>query len=232
MIDEAKQDLATKYVLGELDETTAVAFATELAQDAELRRFVSELHETAAELALAAPSKTPPPELLGRLLDRVHGTRTQPAVRSSSWLPWALAASLAVACSWFAFDRQRAEREIIALRTQDALSRMKIATLGAQAEAYAKVLAVVVWDEEKQRGVLELGQLARPAADRDYQLWVIDPSYPAPVSAGVVEIGTEGVTRASFQPAQPIRSASKFAVSVERKGGAAAPAGEIILLSP
>lgn len=249
MIDDAKQDRATQYVLGELDEQESARFQEELAHDDDLQRFISEMHETAAEMALAANPRTPRPQVLERILDQIRpdsaderlgagsaGIRPEFVKRkvlrlSLNWLPWTLAASLAIACALLAIDRGRLGREITALREQDALSQMRIATLTAQAEAYAKVLAVVVWDEKKQRGIVTLDRLARPEANHDYQLWVIDPSRATPVSAGVVTVKDGGLTRAVFKPAQVIRSASKFAVSIERKGGAPSPEGPIILVS-
>ncbi|HEY5894697.1 MAG TPA: anti-sigma factor [Chthoniobacterales bacterium] len=249
MIDEARQDLATQYVLGELDVQQSSRFEEELGRDEELQRFVFEMHETVTGVALAANPQTPPPRVLDRVLDQIRPDAFEPRVDTRAealssapaagkivrlnlrWVPWALAASLAIACAVLAVDRGRLGRKIIALQEQDVLSQMKIATLAAQADAYAKVLAVVVWDEEKQRGIVNLDRLERPAADRDYQLWVIDPSQAAPVSAGVLAVGEGGLTRAVFKPAQFVRSASKFAVSIERKGGAPAPEGPIILVS-
>lgn len=237
MIDEAKQDLAARYALGELNDRQAASFRAELARDPQLDQFVSELQETFAEMALAADPKNPPPELLDRILDRVHhdATEGEPVVEAKvvrpNWLPWALAACLAIACTLLSVELGNVRRENSALRTQDALSQMRIATLNAQTEAYAKVLAVVVWDAEKQRGIVKLDQLAQPAADRDYQLWMIDPNRAAPISAGVVSVDSNGIAQASFKPAQKIQSVSKFAVSIERKGGAPAPEGPIILIS-
>jgi anti-sigma-K factor RskA len=237
MIDEAKQDLATRYVLGELDPRQSSDFSTELAENEELLHFVSDLQESFADIALAAAPQLPPPQVLNRILRHIRneapaGTTVVAAkVIRPNWLPWALAACLAVSCAMLALERGRLRHEVTELREQDALSQMRIATLNSQAEAYAKVLAVIVWDEEKQRGIVKLDQLAQPAKDRDYQLWVIDPSRAAPVSAGVLSVNDSGLTQAAFQPSRTVRIASKFAVSIERKGGALAPEGPIILIS-
>ena len=237
MIDEAKQDLATRYVLGELDSRQSSNFHTQLADDEELLHFVSDLHETFADIALAAPPRQPPSQVLDRILHHVREDipveRTVDAVNviRPNWVPWTLAACLAIACTVLALQGNRMRREVTALREQDALSKMRIATLNSQAEAYAKVLAVVVWDAEKQRGIVKLDQLPPPAADRDYQLWVIDPSHAAPISAGIVPISDGKLTQASFQPTRTVHDASKFAVSIQRKGGASAPEGQIILIS-
>ena len=230
MIDEATQDRATSYVLGQLDEAQAARFREEMAGDAELSHLVLELHESAAELALAVPPEAPPPALLERILGGIREDSAPAKIIHWNWVPWALAAGFAVACAWFALDRGRLRDELVALRQQDALAQVRIATLTAQAEAYRQVLAVVVWDEGQQRGVVKLDRLARPAPGKDYQLWALDPAYPQPVSAGVVTV-SEGTTRATFRPTQRIHGASKFALSIERQGGAPQPEGEIIMVS-
>jgi len=237
MIDEAKQDLATRYVLGELDDRQSASFRAELTRDSQLLQFVSELQETFAEVALAAAPQNPSPELLARILDEIRedATESEPVVEAAvvrtNWLPWALAACLTIACMLMGVELGKVRNENTALRNQDALSQTRIATLNAQTEAYEKVLAVVVWDEEKQRGVVKLDQLAQAAPDRDYQLWMIAPNHAVPISAGVVSVDDNGIAQASFKPVQNIQSVSKFAVSIERKGGAPAPEGPIILIS-
>jgi len=236
MIDEAKQDLATRYVLGELNSASAAEFQMELDEDTELLQLVFELQETFAEVALEAVPQRPPPELFAQILLRLQydAPAVNPEIESKivrpNWIPWALAACLAITCTLLFADRSRLHREVLALHQRDALSQMRIATLNAQTEAYEKVLAVVVWDEEKQRGVVKLDHLAVPAPDRDYQLWMIAPNQATPVSAGVISVDENRLTEAVFRPAHAVRSVSKFALSIERKGGAPAPEGPIILI--
>jgi anti-sigma-K factor RskA len=107
---------------------------------------------------------------------------------------------------------------------------MKIAMLSAQVDAYAKTTAVVVWDAEKQQGVIKLVNLPKPESGKDYQLWVIDPKHPQPVSGGVLSVQAEGPTRVSFKPDQPVTKADKFAISVEPAGGMSKPTGNIVFM--
>ena len=274
MIDETRQELAALYVFGGLEADEAKRFADELCGDAELRAFVHELEETAAQLAHAAPLCLPPAELKQRVLAEAAGEkRTMTAAPRTNWIPWALAASLAVSCGLFwrergQFDREHRatqqelaatrlrgkkdreilngqlaealarqggeiaalQKEIADLRAHDALAVVKIQTLSAQVDTYAKALAVVIWDESSQRGVLKLDKFPKAGAGKDYQLWVIDPNKKAPVSAGVVPVGVDGVARVAFQPGEHIDAAQKFAISVERTGGAPAPAGQIVVI--
>ncbi len=153
------------------------------------------------------------------------------------FLPWALAAGFAITALAFWSERGELVKEsaslrdeALALRTRDPFSKMKIATLAAQDAAYAKGVAVVVWDAEKQCGIVKLTNIPRTAAGQDFQLWITGPKDPQPVSAGVVPVGDNGLARIAFKPVHAIRSAEKFAISIERAGGAPAPGGPVILL--
>ncbi len=110
------------------------------------------------------------------------------------------------------------------------LAEVKIATLKAQIAAYETATAVVVWDKNQKNGVLQLEKFPPPAPGKDYQLWVIDPKIPQPVSAGILSVPNDGLIRTSFHPAAPIESAGAFAISVEKAGGAPKPEGQIILV--
>jgi len=122
------------------------------------------------------------------------------------------------------------QAELAAMRERDAFSSMKIATLTAQVDVYARALAVVVWDAKAQQGFLTLEKFPAAGAGKDYQLWVIDPAKKTPVSAGIVPVSATGVARIAFKPEQPISAVDKFAISVERTGGSPAPQGQIVLL--
>jgi anti-sigma-K factor RskA len=152
-------------------------------------------------------------------------------------LPWALAAGFAVTTTALWMERNAWKQESADLKAQihdlaerDTLAKVKIATLTAQVDAYAKASAVIVWDPQKQRGIVKLANVPRPESGKDYQLWVIDPKNPQPVSGGVVPVDAEGIARVSFEPTQPISKADKFAISVEPAGGVRQASGPIILL--
>jgi anti-sigma-K factor RskA len=118
------------------------------------------------------------------------------------------------------------------LKDEGDLSRYKLAALTSLLGNSPEALAIAVWDPTAQKGLLKVSHLPALAADKDYQLWVIDPQYPNPVDGGVfhVDAGT-GDARIPFSPGQRIGSAQKFAVSVERKGGVPVHQGPIVLLS-
>jgi anti-sigma-K factor RskA len=256
MIDELKQDLLVQYLLLEVDTATAEKIRAELESNAELRDFVRETEEAFASMAYAAPPMTPPVGLPQRILqmERNRSGGPSPAPRSKIiWLvlPWALAACLAIACVVLGLERTRLqkesrqvgqelfalqqrnvriEEELAMLQKKNVLAEIKIATLKAQVAAYETASAVVVWDKNQKNGIIQLDRLPPPAPGKDYQLWVIDPKIAQPVSAGLLAVPNDGLIRTSFHPATPIESASAFAISVEKAGGAPKPEGQIILV--
>ena len=256
MIDESKQDLLVRYLLNELDSSTAEKIRAELEVDAELRDFVRQTEDAFTLMAYASPPMEAPVGLPQRILqlerNASRGSASTPRAKVV-WLvfPWALAACLAVACVVLALGRTRLERkteqvsqELLALQQKNArveeelamlqkknvLAELKIATLKAQVAAYESASAVVVWDKNQKSGLLQLDRLPPPASGRDYQLWVIDPKIALPVSAGVLAVPNDGLIRTSFHPVTPIESASAFAISLEKAGGAPKPEGQIILV--
>lgn len=120
--------------------------------------------------------------------------------------------------------------EIDGLRKQDALARMQIATLQSSVSQYKQGVAVVVWDSEKHSGILKLEKMPPLDSKKDYQLWVVDPKNPAPVNAGVVQVDSRGFAKIDFKPVDEVSEASKFALSVERKGGVPKGEGPIVFI--
>ncbi|MEI9897427.1 MAG: anti-sigma factor [Chthoniobacter sp.] len=219
-----------------------------------MKALADDLRETAASLAHDAPAHLPPPELRERVLSRIRaeaGTATPVSTATAAApsvavpvqaggrniLPWALAAGFAITTASLWMERGTLQQDRLALiqeakeaRERDAFAKMKIATLSSQVEAYAKATAVIVWDPDKQHGVVKLTHVPPPGDGKDYQLWVIDPKYAAPVNGGLVPVNAEGIARVSFSPDQPISKADKFAISVEPAGGVPKATGPIVLL--
>jgi anti-sigma-K factor RskA len=125
-----------------------------------------------------------------------------------------------------ALDRQ--------LKAEGDLANLKIATLTALAGNTPQALAVAVWNPTQQQGVLTVDKLPVAASDKDYELWVIDPAKPRPVSGGVFTVSADGTSRVQFRTEEAVAAIAKFAVSLEKKGGAAphgGPQGAVIMLS-
>jgi anti-sigma-K factor RskA len=256
MIDELKQDLLVQYLLNEVDSSTAEKIRAELGADAELREYLWQMEDAFASMACAAPPMEPPAGLSQRILQIERNNLRGPSPRPRSkivWLvvPWAIAACLAIGCVVLALERSRLQektgqmdRELVTLQRTNAqigeelailqkrnvLAQIKIATLKSQVAAYAAATAVVVWDKDHRKGVLQLDKLPPPAPGKDYQLWVIDPKITQPVSAGVLAVPNDGLIRTSFDTVTPVESAAAFAISVEKAGGSPKPEGQVILV--
>jgi anti-sigma-K factor RskA len=229
-VNEALEEQASLYVMGLLEGDEAVAFERQLESDAQLRAFVDGLDETAAALAHAAPPRPLPPELRGRVLGAVSRGKAIPFPVRSGWIPWSIAAALALTCSYLVAERSGLRHRITRLEERDVLAQIQIASLSSKLQNAPNANAVVVWDEKKQRGILKVTELPRNADDRDYQLWLIDSRYKHPVDGGAFHVANDGAMRVPFQPAAPVREAQGFAISLERKGGVPVAEGPMVLV--
>ena len=260
MIDERMEEQACLYAAGALTETEAREFENAARGNAELRQLVTSLRDATGALAGTVPLLAPPAELKRKILSQLDerekivpltapsGWPNQPAV----WLPWALAACLAVLCVVLVqrdsrlsdrvetLNRMAAELQntttdlqqtILALRETNRVDNLRIAMLGSLLTDEPKAAMVSLWDEDRQNGVI-VGENLKPLpADKDYQLWVIDPQYKTPVDAGVFQVDAKGGVRVSFKAKQRIATANKFAVTQEAKGGSDVPKGTMVLIS-
>jgi anti-sigma-K factor RskA len=225
MIAEEKQQQAIDYLLGELSTTDTASFEQELSRDFELRIFTREMVETLGLIGGGVASLPPPPSIPQKIL-RKEGRK----VVAFPFLPWALAACLAIGCMILAMMWTRSRSEIAALERRDLLSRIQIAALQSQVDAYAKTSAIVVWNPDGQSGVLQFERLPALPASQDYEMWVLDPKQPQPVAAGLVPKTIDQERRVTIQPTKPIGATPKFAVSIEPAGGSTVPRGQIVLV--
>lgn len=130
-------------------------------------------------------------------------------------------------------DRLAATETLVAdLRRQADIARLKITSLKSLAGNSPEARAVAVWNPDRQEGVLVVSKLPALDADKDYQLWVIDPQYPIPVDGGVFTVdAATGDARLNFKPGKNVTTAQVFAVSLERKGGVPKAEGPMMLIS-
>jgi cell division protein FtsB len=127
--------------------------------------------------------------------------------------------------------RDDLEKKIAQLEKSDSPSQIRVATLTSKFAAASKPAATIVWDTAKQQGILNAANLPATGRNEDYQVWIIDPQYKQPVSAGVFSSGSDGAIEFTFHPNQRITVAKAFAVSLERKGGVAKAEGPMVLVS-
>ncbi|MGH8230401.1 MAG: anti-sigma factor [Steroidobacteraceae bacterium] len=276
MIDEGLQEQAAAYALGALDADQVNAFEGALRVDPELRALVRELRQVSEALAGTVPALEPPAAIKARVLLDIDqqwaggpkSAAAQPAsaapavaakATANAWIPWAIAAALAVLSVAFLWQSSRLRSQLAAqvghvneliasaelaraesadlratvaqLRESDRIAKFRIAVLDSLLAADPKAVAVSVWDNDRQDGVFIVRNLKQLPGDKDYQLWIIDPKYPSPVSAGVFQIDAKGSVREDFHAKKLIQSANQFAVTIENKGGADVPNTKAMVLA-
>jgi len=122
--------------------------------------------------------------------------------------------------------------QLAVIRSSNSLVGLDANALRPQLGTWSDTVALVVWDNTKQEGLLKLTNPHAMPPNRDLQLWVFDKDKPAPISAGVIHIKEQGPTIYQFKPVTPVTDATKFAVSSEDKGGSdAGPKGPVIMAS-
>jgi anti-sigma-K factor RskA len=236
MILEQQQDQAALYALGLLGADEVAALESELRANAELRDLVRELREAAGDLALTAPSLLPPASLKQRIMGEIamETRRVVPMPTrqraSFGWVPWAIAAALAVFCGLLALDRVRLERQLADIRAADPLMQTTFYTLAPSAPAPAGAKATVAWQPGRQSGVIRISNLPAPEPGKDYQLWAVDAEHKDPISAGVVRVDKNGVAQIRFKPVEKAEHVKAFAISLEREGGVPKTEGPILLV--
>lgn len=216
------------------------------------------MRETAAAIALDAPAVAPPPAVKQQLFARIEAAPHEMAApapvvrrRQPAWIPWVAAAALLIAFGWALTSARRAERRTDAL-TERLLASEKRA---AESESRAQELQSLIEALAAAPSIQLSGQDAAPSASarifmnpanrtaivffndlppsgsgNSYQLWVIRADRPEPQSAGVFEVGPDGRATLGLKDLPTNTEIKAFAVTLEPKGGVAAPTGKKFLV--
>jgi anti-sigma-K factor RskA len=127
-------------------------------------------------------------------------------------------------------DNARLRAEIDKLGSDNSLADLRIASLEGQLEQYKGTRAVVVWNQSKHEGQIQLTNLPATGEGKDYQLWIVDPAHKNPISAGLIQRNADGTANVRFQPVQLIREASAFAITLEKTGGVEVAEGPVVVV--
>ncbi|MCA1659968.1 MAG: anti-sigma factor [Verrucomicrobiaceae bacterium] len=128
MIDEQLEEQASLYALGVIEPDEKAAFEAKLAVDQELRFLVDDLTAAAASLAHTAAPRLPPPHLEESIMRQVRGDKvTALPARRPSWIPWALAASLALSTALLFFGREKMRRQLADVQAQRDQTQSELA---------------------------------------------------------------------------------------------------------
>jgi len=247
---ETLEERAALLALGLLDEEEARSLIEAARRDEELRQVLSQFLSDATVLGLSAPEVEPPASLRQRVLDQAASLPQRPAEsleeggptaeppaeerpsrrRLIQFLPWALAACLALVCVTL-LQRNRALSEANSeLIAQSQLAELQVASLRSALDNRPEAWGVAIWDERAQRGKFVATNLPPTEPSKQYQLWVVDPRYENPVDGGVFSVSEEGEIEYTFAPDRPVEEVAAFAVSLERRGGVPVAEGPMVLV--
>jgi|GEM_PF-2644327 hypothetical protein len=123
----------------------------------------------------------------------------------------------------------------LTLENRDRLTNVNLLVLrpGATTPEHRPLpIGALVWDGPQQRGLALVQHLPSPPAGQAHQLWLHDPKYPIPISAGVLPRTTSGLVRYWFKPLFPIQQLTKASVTLEAAGDQDKPQGPVLLESP
>lgn len=216
--------VAAEYVLGALGSEERAAVARRIDTDAAFAQLVDRWETTLAPMANAyAPVE--PPASVKQAIDRrlFSSTAAQKVEKAGIW-------------SSLAFWRGLTVAAFAALALYIALPLVSPPPPAAQAERLVASLApqqsdvhyFVVYDARtKDIGLSHV--TGERAADRDFELWVIEGSQP-PQSVGVIPAGSNVHLAVSQDIQQKIASGAVFAITLEPKGGSStgAPTGPVV----
>jgi hypothetical protein len=110
--------------------------------------------------------------------------------------------------------------------------RLQVVPLAPPVGVVPGSVAVAMWDPDFWDGQLVVSGLPAIASDKSYQLWLFDSEHPAGTSVAVFSADSaSNLVRIPFGLQHSCSPGASFRVSIEPKGGSAAPAGPVVLAS-
>jgi anti-sigma-K factor RskA len=230
--------LTGAYALDAVSGAERMDFERHLAECESCAQEVRELRDTAARLAMAAAA-TPPPELRGRVLDQIRNVRQLPPETTvvplrrrsvAQRLTTVAAAVFFVAAAGLGVVVVRQNSDLDDARTQAAqleeilkapdADLVTMEDVGAGGNGTMKVAV----SRSLDRMVFVSGDLADPAAGKDYQLWALADGGSSKRPMGIVAHGGD-----VLQELNGVGNADQVAISVEPDGGSEQPTTVVMI---
>jgi anti-sigma-K factor RskA len=137
MSPEEREELASLYVLGALEGEELAEFERELAAHPELAVLVTELERASTILATSVPQHKAPELVRQSVLQRIKSQipPAEPSHRpafSFGWIPWAIAAGLAICSALLWNERSRLTAAVASVEQENESLQGRIAGLDAE----------------------------------------------------------------------------------------------------
>jgi anti-sigma-K factor RskA len=170
MMDETKEELAALHAFDLLEGADRERFVAELARDPELQKLLADLRLSATALAHVAPDSEPPAELRARVLASAASLSPDASLATAlpragrlipfpSWVPWLVAASIAVAAFWSNRRYNDAEARASSLSDQKFVAELALKQTRAQLDDARRLL------EQSGRQIAELSANLKAEGD-------------------------------------------------------------------
>lgn len=182
MSTEERDELAALYAVGVLEEKELAAFEQALKTDSTLGDLVAKYEAAATEMALSLPTQAAPGSLRDKVLQAVEERSPSQSVEAArfslAWVPWALAAALAVFCglSVVKSSNLTTERALLAKEAQ-GLREEIIQLNGERDQLQGRVNALL---QEKTDLDVRVASLEKRDPLREIQNVSLDPQAEAP----------------------------------------------------
>jgi anti-sigma-K factor RskA len=137
MSPEEREELASLYVLGALEGDELAAFERDLAAHPELAVLVTELERASTILATSVPQHKAPEVVRQSVFQHIRSqiAPMEPARRPAftfSWIPWAIAAGLAVCSALLWNERSRMSATVASVEHENETLQGRVASLDAE----------------------------------------------------------------------------------------------------
>lgn len=254
----AQDDLAL-YAMGDLRGEELKQVRDHLQGCAECREEARAIAEDLAAIGMSVEQHAVPAGARQRFVESLGGeAKTQSPKRAETtvtpisvarprtvWVPWAVAAVLAVGAAGLGVkvntlrqqlhnqSRMLAQSQEEGVRSQRVLALLRTPHAQRVTLTPAKTPAVpsghTIYLAERGELIFQGSNLKSLPQDKAYELWVIPANGTAPIPAGVFRPDSSGDASVVMPPLPPGVPAKAFAVTVERAEGSAAPTSIPIL---
>jgi anti-sigma-K factor RskA len=194
MSPEEREELASLYVVGALEEEELASFERELLADPELAALVAELEKATVFLATSVPQHSPPALLRAAVLDQIKGevpivestTTRSTSFGWANWIPWAIAAGFVVCSALLWNESSRLSSAVGGLEKEKQSLTARLADLDAERARLETRVSTL----ENEKNELQVRVASLEARDplRDIQPVMLAAQPGAPSGAEVVAL--------------------------------------------
>jgi anti-sigma-K factor RskA len=227
MSPEEREELASLYVLGALEGDELATFERELTAHPELAALVTELESASTILATSVPQHKAPEVIRQSVFQHIR--REVPAVPaieaprrsafSFGWIPWAIAAGLAVCCGLLWNDKSQLTAAVANVEQENEALQGRIASLDAERTRLESRVSTL--EEERQDLQIRVASLEERDPLREIQPITLAAQPGAPVAEKVMALWDpyrrEGALHAKLPKPAPDKDYQLWIITPESK---------------